>query len=377
MKRAIAIGLGIALGTGAVHAQPAPAPAPGPGGTPQGAPKPPVTTEKADDKQTLQQGGADRPWAAGVSPEKQTLALRIFQEGNVSLNDGIFPKAVEKYREALRSWDHPAIHYNLALALMNLDQPVEVYDSLQKSVRFGPAPLEKDRYERAREYLLLVEKQLAEIEVSCKKEGAKVSVDGKEVFTVKPGEVGIHKERVRIGKHTFVAEKPGYNARVNAPFIGPGEKFRIELELYTSEELTRYRRRWDRAWVPYAVIGAGVAVGLGGGLMHLSAKSSYDDFDTAIKRCNDDSGGNAGCDVNAPGLKGMRDSGDQKKMIGYIGYGVAGAAVATGLVMVYLNRTTSYQITADEYRRERGEDSVSITPIVAPEMTGAMVHGRF
>ena len=87
--------------------------------------------------------------------------------------------------------------------------------------------------------------------MSCQKDGAKVSVDGKEVFTVEKGKPNIFKGRVPIGKHTFVAEKPGYATPVDAPFIDPGETFRIELKLYTAEELTRYKRRWkERTWVP-------------------------------------------------------------------------------------------------------------------------------
>ncbi len=235
MIKAIAVGLSVALSIGTVLAQPTGAPPKGaPRSSPASAgsgsgsatPAAPTNPEKANTNEALQ--GGDRPWATGVSADRQQVALRLFREGNVNHNDGLFGKATELYREALKSWDHPAIHYNLALSLMNLDHPIEVEQSLTKAVRFGPAPLEKDKFEHAKEYLLLVEKQLANIEVSCDKPDAKVSVDGKEVFTVKAGEPNIYKARVKIGKHTFVAEKPGYNAQVDAPFIGPGENFRID-----------------------------------------------------------------------------------------------------------------------------------------------------
>ena len=212
-------------------------------------PDKPGTNEKAGSNESLQQGGDVRPWANGVTPDRIQAASKAFVEGNAQLNDGIFTKAVELYREALKSWDHPAIHYNLALALMNLDQPVEVYGELEKAISFGPAPLEKDKFEHAKEYMKVVESSITEIEVSCAKPGAKVSVDGKEVF-VAPGR---YKARVRIGKHAFVAEKQGYNAQIDAPFVGPGEHFRIELKLYTHEELTRYKRRWDTTWIDRAM----------------------------------------------------------------------------------------------------------------------------
>ncbi|MGE0551472.1 MAG: PEGA domain-containing protein [Kofleriaceae bacterium] len=376
MIKSIAVAVSFVLGLQLAAAQPRPAPAPTPAPTPDTPAKPDTRTgEKAGVDETLSNGGGDeRPWAKGVPPDKQRAALLAFQDGNVQLNNGLFVQAVDRYREALKSWDHPAIHYNLALALMNLDQPIEVWESLQKARQYGPGPLEKDKYEHAKDYSLLVEKQIASIEVTCQKPGAKVSVDGKEVFTAP----GTYKGKVRIGKHTFVAEKPGFATPVDAPFIGPGETFRIELKLYTAEELTRYKRRWQRTWVPYAVIGAGVAAGIAGGLLELSARSSYDDFDTRVARCNEAAGGNAGCDITTPGLTDLRDSGDTKRMLGYIGYGVAGGAIATGIVLAYLNRSRAYQISTDEYRMEQLRNTnVSVTPLVVPGAAGAIITGQF
>jgi len=372
MKQAIAVVLGVSLSIGTVSAQPSPESGPTDG---QGPAK--GTKEKASNETLQEGGGTQRPWAVGVSQAQQQQALKLFREGNQHHNDGLFKKAVELYQEALKSWDHPAIHYNLALSLMNLDRPIDVETSLQKAIKYGPAPLAKDKFDHAKEYLLLIQQQLATVEVICKKLGAKVSVDGREVFTVGPTGPNAFKSRVRIGKHTFVAEKPGYNAEIEAPFIGPGETFRIELKLYTAEELTRTKRRWDATWMPYAVIGGGIALGLAGGALQLSADSSYREFDDAVRRCSEAGGMNAGCEASAE-LADMRESGDTKRMLGYVGYGIAGAAVVTGAVLLYLNRSTTYQITADEYKREqREQQKTAITPIVAPGMAGAMVYGRF
>src|SRR5437879_5618527 len=70
---------------------------------------------------------AERPWVRGVPAAEQKVALDLFREGNTLLKESLFVQAAAKYREALRHWNHPGIHYNLALALLNLDQPVEVY----------------------------------------------------------------------------------------------------------------------------------------------------------------------------------------------------------------------------------------------------------
>jgi hypothetical protein len=342
--------------------------------------KPETAPGMQGDKTGNLQHGAEiqRPWAKGVSKDNQAKAVERFSEGNGHLNDGIFMKAVETYREALTFWDHPAIHYNMALALTKLDRPIDVEIHLEKAIEFGPDPLETpDKFEHAKEYLVLNAKQLAWIDVSCDKLGAKVSIDGKEVFTVEAGKPNRYEGRVTVGKHTIVAEKTGYNAQVDAPYIEPGQKFRIELKLYTSDELTRYRRRWDTTWMPYAVLGSAVLLGGGAALLEQSAQSSYDKFDAEIARCNEQSGG-TGCMVDASISK-LRDSGDTKRTLGYVGYGLAGAAVITGAVLVYLNREVRYEITADEYRREqaRKQKPVAITPLVGPGTAGAMLFGRF
>jgi len=397
MTRAFVVALGLALSIGSVLAQPAPdtpAPPPDPAGSGSGSDAAgsgsdagsdagsgsgsAMVGEKANQDENLQNGGDDRPWAKGISQDRQATALRLFGEANRSLNTGLFAAALEKYKEALKSWEHPAIYYNMALAQMNLDQPLEVEKSLEKAIVFGPAPLEKDKFEHAKEYLVLNAKQLAWVDVSCKKVGANVLIDGVKVFTVEAGKENRIVQRVRVGKHTIIAERTGYNAQVDAPYVEPGQKFRIELQLYTAEELTRYKTRWKQKWIPYAVMGGGVLFGGISVLLENSAQKSYDKFDAAIARCNDESGG-MGCVVDAS-TSDLRSSGDTKKTLGYVGYAVAGAALATGGVMLYLNRRVSYEISADQYRRELGKQPqppVAVTPVVAPGMAGAMVSGHF
>src|SRR5947209_7866588 len=92
---------------------------------------------------------AERPWSRGVAAVEQKAALELFREGNALLKESLFVQAAAKYREALAHWNHPGIHYNLALALLNLDQPVEVYRQLEAALIYGPAPLDADKYEHA------------------------------------------------------------------------------------------------------------------------------------------------------------------------------------------------------------------------------------
>jgi len=340
----------------------APETLPGPKGAAAG-PGGMKTDEKAGTKLEKGTGGK-----TDVSAADEKDALTAFRQGNEFLNNGLFPQSVEKYRSALAHWDHPAIHYNLALALINLDQPLDVYDQLNKAIAYGAEPLEKDKFDHAKEYLKLVEGQLADVEVTCDKIGAKVAVDGKDVF-VAPGK---YTSKVRVGKHTFFADKQGYNARITAPFIGPSEKFRVELKLYTPDQTLRYHRKWQNTWFPYAVLGAGAVVGLAAGGLELSAQSSYDQFNARVAACNTMA---AGCPIATPGITSSRDSGNTKRLIGFVGYGVAGAAAATGAVLLWLNRRQAYQITPEELEAETAP--LAVAPIVSPDVLGATVQGHF
>jgi hypothetical protein len=365
MKRSIVIAGALVVAIGTAHAQQPPPKKPTPDDKKPPPPKPAPEDKKVGTNETLQNGGVERPWAVGVSAAEQEVALSLFREGNALLNDGLSAKAAEKYREALKHWDHPAISYNLGVALIESD-PIAAYDAVQKATRFGDAPLQsKEKLLTAQRYLDLLGQQIADIEVSCEKAGATVQVDGKDAF-VAPGK---YASKVRIGKHTFVATKSGYTTRVRAPFIGPNEHFRIDLKLYTAEELTRYKRKWEAIWVPYAVMGTGAVIAGVGGLLELAASNSYHRFDENANYCAQ---GTSGC-PSTKALEDIRHRGDLEKTAGFVMYGVGAATVAAGGMLLYINRRQSYQIRAEDL----SEGELSYVPIVTPSFAGAAVRGHF
>jgi hypothetical protein len=309
-----------------------------------------------------QKPAEERPWAQGVSPEKQKAALELFRAGNTLLKDSVFVQAVEKYRQALALWDHPAIHYNLALALLNLDQPTEVYEHLVAAMRYGAAPLDTEKLEHARAYKNLIEKQLAELEVTCDDAGASVSLDGALLFKA-PGH---YTGRVRPGAHTFVISKEGHAPTTLSRTLHADEKTTLALKLYTDEDLTRYRRNWS-AWKPWALVGAGVAVAVTGGVLHMQARKSYDSFDTRIAECG-------GC-VPAPDVSNLRSHGDSMQQLAFGAYAVGGAAAITGAVLVYINRPRSYRISPDEAQSPPPEASVA--PLVGSGEGGIQATFHF
>ena len=298
----------------------------------------PITTEKL------------RPWAEGVPTDKQEKALALFQEGNKLLRESLFLKAAGLYREALDNWDHPAIHYNLALSLITLDQPVSVFKSLEKAMAFGAEPLEAENYQRAINYKTLVSQLVAKVEIVCDVPGAQVSLDGTQLF-VGPGRWS---DLVRIGEHSVVARRSGYLPTNETRRFAPAEDVKIDLKLFTLADVTVYRRKWA-AWKPFAVLGGGAAVAAIGGIVHLSAANSMTEFNDGVRACG-------GC-VPDSNLAAKRDSARSKETVAYVSYAIGIAGIAAGAVLTYINREKAY-------RDESAVSGIAVVPSLSPDLAG-------
>lgn len=303
-----------------------------------------------------QQKEPERPWAVGVSPNTQKKALEIFRLGNSALKESQWRQASERYREALALWDHPAINYNLALALLQLDQPVETYKRFEAALKYGAAPLDADKFEQAQRYRTLLEKQVARLELSCDVAGAVVKLNGQQVFTG-PGK---YQGMVRAGTVTIVASKEGFLTNEQSPSLAGGETRRLELTLLATEEAVEYRRLFA-AWIPFAVLGAGVAVAGGGLGLHLSSRNQFLAFDRGIEACADVASG--GC-VPSLDLAASRSNGQSQQAFAMVLYGVGGAAIAAGAVLLYVNRP-------QPFRAETKLESAMLLPVLLPGGAGA------
>ena len=354
-----------ALPGGEAGAAPAPAPTPAPG-TPDKLPdkgKAPTDAELAKNKNLN-----ERPWAVGVSDADQKAALALFADGNNLIHDALFVKAADKYREALTHWKHPAIYYNLALALVNLDKPVEMYDALEKAMAYGSAPLDEDKFERAKGYMHLVEGQLAHVELTCDQPGAKVFLDGEELFTA-PGQ---YKGLVIVGEHTVLAKGDGFSPTQVSQKLAPRETMRLNVKLFTDEQLTREKRRMP-VWVPYATAGAGVVFAGVGAIMASQASNDMKTYDQLIAQCAQTDMTHGCSQAQMSIYADKKSSAESKQTLATAGFAVGGVALAAGIVLYVLNRPESYRI--DPFA-EKQEPAVSVVPYFGPDGGGfaATVH---
>jgi hypothetical protein len=237
-----------------------------------------------------------------------------------------------------------------------------VHDHLVAAMRHGPVPLDPEKYEHARGYKSLLEKQLAWVEISCDVPGAKVVMDGRQLF-VAPGRF---EGLVRAGPHTIAATREGYlPTNIDSSLI-PGEKTVLSLKMFTAADLTEYRRPWA-VWKPWAVVGASAAVALAGGAVHWQARESYRAFDGQIEaQCAQ------GCRPG-PEISHLRTRGDLLQQVAIGSYAVGGAAALTGAVLVYMNRLQPYRLDSNDNDGQK----VGIAPLVGDGAGGVLATFRF
>ena len=319
---------------------------------------------------------SERPWAAGVPPDKQEAALKHLQEGNGLLKESLFVAAAKVYRQALAEWDHPGIHYNLALALLNLDQPVEVYQHLEAAIRFGADPLDAEKLEHAKSYLRIIEKQVATVEVRCEVDGAEVTFDGQPLFRA-PGR---YQGLVRAGTHTITASKTGFTTTSRTENLAYDKRTSVNLKLYTAGDLIEYRRRYP-IWRPASVAAFGGVLLAAGVIFTVQSGRNFDAYDaSSLNVCRVGTGGVPGCapgDSNYAALTKLKDRGETYQRLATISFVAGGVIAAAGVVLLVLDRSTPYRVDPEGERRDPTGTTAFVSPLLGPGLAGLAGTGRF
>jgi hypothetical protein len=315
--------------------------------------------------------GADpeqpEPWIIdeSIPIEQRERARELFHQGTRYLKDGFFDDAAQTYEQALELFDHPGIRYNLAVAQINLKQPIEAYRNILAAMRYGDVPIDREIYEQARNYRALLETQLAHIEIHCHVPGAEVTLDGQRLF-IAPGQ---HRGIVVAGAHQVVAVKDGHIPETRQLVLEPGRVHRVTLAPRPIEQImTRTERRWA-AWKPWAVAGASATLLAAGVYLDRSSTAEFQRYnDMYSAACPE------GCYPDEiPGTAHQQEQRAQaRQRYARASYAVGGAVLATGLILAYLNRERVISMT-DATR----SSTVSITPVLTSWYTGAGALWRF
>ena len=297
----------------------------------------------------------DKPWAVNVSADVQQKALDAYNTANQLFEDGAYGKALEQYQAALKLWDHPKIHYNAAVCLINLDRTVEAYEELKQALKYGAAPFDAAMYQQAQTYDHLLSGKVAELELQLNQDGAEVSLDGKVVLT-EPGAKSMHV--LANEPHKLVAEKKSYETQTKEIRIAPGEKTTLVIELHLLPSKGHLVRRWAK-WKPWAVLVGGGAVAITGGVLALEGYSDVKAYDDQVAKLWN-------ANMSAPPMPAQsyvdqKNSGLTLSHIGVPAAIAGGAIAATGFVMILMNQP----------------HLVTVAPAIGKEQTGVSIVGSF
>lgn len=272
-----------------------------------------------------------RPWAVGVSKVEQATALALYESGNREFAESRFAQALAKYKEAIRHWDHPAIRFNMAVCLINLDQPVEAMEDLARGLGFGDGPLGPDAYTQGLTYRKLLDAQLAHLKIGCGEPGTQITLDGKYRFTA-PGALD---EIVLPGEHQVVATRTGFVTVTRTLVLVAGKRTRYDVPPLEVRVAARMVRRWP-VWAPWLVLAGGAAAVAVGAQSYVAARANFASYDRDITtRCPD------GCDAATvaryPDFREHRSLGDIEQVAALSLFAAGGAAIVAGTIGLLFN----------------------------------------
>ena len=299
-------------------------------------------------------GAQARAWERGISEENRAQALAAFRKGNAHFTEAEYARAAEFYREALRVWDHPRVHGNLATALIHLDERVDAMGHIERALTYGSAPFEPHVHNQLLTNRKLLHSQLSRIEVTCEVAGAQVTVDGKPLF-IGPGKREL---LVVAGPHAVSAKKPGHLTQSRSLQPLGGQVIRLTLTPVLLADVAKRERRWS-AWKPWAVVGTGAAVAFLGIPMGGAAIRARDRFESAqVELCP------AGCTPSE--LAQVTHHQDRARMWNRLevgAYALGSAALVAGGILVFINRERQIDFN------EEGRRVVAV-PMLSRESAG-------
>lgn len=304
-----------------------------------------------------------QPWYCDVSQENQARAMAMFEEGNQLFDDSLMVQSVARYREALGRWDHPAIHYNLMLALSALDRPIEAYQSSLAALRHDGGGLQPSEHHRAKDYQRILRGRVAVLELVCDEPGATVTLDGQALLQC-PGRV---QRLVLPGQHEVVARKPGYLTTHRALVLEAEKPLTVAVHLLPKEEGMVPVQRWSR-WKPWTVAGVGAGLALVGGAFQWRSSAANDAFAAQVEvDCAVD-----GCETLSDDLRAPYRRYTWYQRVANGSYAVGGAVALTGLALVYMNRPSYIENPA-----RRDLVRVTAAPQIGPSSAGVSVNVEF
>lgn len=206
----------------------------------------------------------DAPWAVGVTDEQKRVANTLLADGNTLFVAEKYADALAKYTEATRSWDHPAIRFNMVRCLIQLGRTLDASDEMERALRYGAKPLEDNVYTEALGYQKLLANQVGTVELVCTQPKVVLRLDT-EVVGECPRTVP---KRLLVGRHQVLGTVDGFEPRAIEVVVSPGLAQRIEVKLEPVKRSGVGPRFYGKLAVASGAGLIAIAGGLGGWAWH-------------------------------------------------------------------------------------------------------------
>ncbi len=308
------------------------------------ADEPPSESAQSSAQPGAQTNG-DKPWHRGVSDENKQRAIATYQRARTLHQAHEYEQALVAYKAALKDWDNPGIHHNLGLLFLKLSHPLAAYEHFSRALAWGPTALDDGRRAEAEHHITtLLSERLGRVTLHSAQAGVTVSLNG-EVLFVGPGS----KSRVLVpGKQVINAAKPGHYPVIETLAQLPGQDSAIDVTLV--EDRVDSERRWA-TWLPWAVLGGGLAASVAGGVLQARAGDNVTTADARLKvNCPDD--------LCAPQTTGLYSDARWQQRLAIGAFTVGGLAVVAGVVGVFVNQPITRRSANDSDAR------IESTPLI-------------
>ena len=304
---------------------------------------------------------ASNPCEIEVAPETQQRASDLVALANKELEGARYEQAAELFQRALELWDDPEIRLSLGIALFNAARPLDAHEHVRIGYLCRAELSSQSRRHYAKDLMGRLDRQLAAVTVRAPDADTEVLFNGVPWFHGRERRTATR--MVYNGDYVLGARRDGY-IKLERPFsVKAGQRADLAPNLVSVADATTVHRRVDR-WKPWALAGAGVAlVALGSGL-HYQAGRDFDAFDKQwSERCNQPP--RYLCEQGeAPELDSLLSRARWQNRIAVGSLAIGGPALATGLVLLVLNRSReSVDLSA-------GSVDLDIQPMLGPATVG-------
>lgn len=224
----------------------------------------------------------------GAAETPEQAASTQFARGVELASKGDFERALRAFDEAYAASPNFAVLYNIGQTQVALGRPLEATATLSRYLREGQDAISPERRKQVEDQLGLLASFLIDLDVTANP-GASIRVDGREVGRAPLAEP----VRLTAGPHTMtahfdVAPAPASPPPADNASTCPTGEVRAEGHTPRPSERSAIRRA-----LPYALAGAGVALGAGALGVYLWKRGDYDQWQTGESRLRTETPGTA------------------------------------------------------------------------------------